>query len=284
MICDPETGNATIANAFADLTTNYSTKKNVATFLAVLVGCFPVLNGEVEAYDKDSFLNIPKKDQAKNIANHLECLMVHCWLGHTFETHGNTKEDIKSNYNIVYESLKCMKKPNMSLDGPRSVVNNVFGADFPRFAEKEDFSILSLIFWRLARTKKAKLFQSSANTSTTPSPPLANKTNMPRSTSSSLKLKSIKMTTDGDEQVSDLDTDGTPESDDDDDDDDDDGKDGGGTNTSSKTGKGKRKRKGSMQEGQPIQEVSLHQRRHGWHVWWLPIQADRKQARHADGD
>jgi hypothetical protein len=62
MICDPETGNAAMANAFADLTDNYSTKKNVAAFLAVLVDCYPVLNGDVEAYDKDSFLNIPKKD------------------------------------------------------------------------------------------------------------------------------------------------------------------------------------------------------------------------------
>ena len=81
-----------------------------------MVDCFPVLNGDVEAFDKDNFLNIPKKDQAKNIANHLEALMMHCWLDINFESDGNTRWHIKSNYYIVYESLKCLKKPTMSLD------------------------------------------------------------------------------------------------------------------------------------------------------------------------
>ena len=117
MICDPETGNAAMANVFLPTSpTTTLPRKNVATFLAVMVDCFPVLNGDVEAFDKDNFLNIPKKDQAKNIANHLEALMMHCWLGINFETHGNIRWNIKSNYYIVYESLKCLKKPTMSLD------------------------------------------------------------------------------------------------------------------------------------------------------------------------
>jgi hypothetical protein len=95
-ICNPETGNAAMANGFIDLTESYTTKKNVATFLAVMVDCFPVLNGDVLAFDKEDFLNIPTKDQAKNIANHLETLMVHCWLGINFESHGNSKWNIKS--------------------------------------------------------------------------------------------------------------------------------------------------------------------------------------------
>jgi hypothetical protein len=40
-ICDPETGNAAMANAFADLTESYTSKKNVVTFLTVLVRCYP---------------------------------------------------------------------------------------------------------------------------------------------------------------------------------------------------------------------------------------------------
>ena len=95
-ICDPESGNAAMANAFADLSESYSSKKNVAAFLTVMVRCFPKLNGDVLAFSKEDFLNIPEKDQAKNIANHLETLMVHCWLGINFESHGNSKWNIKS--------------------------------------------------------------------------------------------------------------------------------------------------------------------------------------------
>ena len=224
----------------------------------MLVRCYPKLNGDVLAYDKHDFLNIPEKDQAKNIAIHLEAIMVQCWLHSSFETRGDNKFALKNHYNVVYESLKCLKKPNLCKKHPASVVIKLLGTDLPKFATKEDY--FKMVY---------HLFTTCTNQDGEVVPvdrwhidyALSNlgKQDLYVKIYEYLTETAINLDVDDDEQVSEFDTDGKSDSDEDDDDEDDDGegKNGGGTNTSSKTGKGKGKRPASAKKGNKSNKKGL---------------------------
>jgi hypothetical protein len=125
------------------------------------------------------------------------------------------------------------------------VIINVFGADLPGFAEKEDyFKILSHLLATCTNQEGEVVPVERKHIDYTIS--TIGKQDQYAKVYEFLTETAINQDDDGDEQVSDLDTDGKSESGDDDDDD---GKDGGGTNTFSKTDKGKGKCKGSHKKG-----------------------------------